>query len=732
MSELDTIEMYKKQKINLVGIPKGCGKRLQISGGWQKYQTEMCTSEIAPDQDFAVILGKSSDNLIVFDFDETDDIELLNAVLSNCLNRTLVVRTGDGYHMYAKVRGELPDNLFLEKGNKGMEVKSHGTYVIGASCNHYDKDENNQQFMTGKKYNIISNTRTIIEIPANGNEIIHQLEALGWKSKSKISKETGHVLTTPTKELEKGNWAPGERYGNGFKLALRRFHMNWEYEDILNEAFRLNKTCNPPHNETEVERWVSDAHNQFEKNKADPNNTYFKEKTDEDKKASLDILANAISEDFRFCTMYDNEEIVVYDTIKGVYIRDKGASIIKEECEKRVKGCDTKVRNEILNKIKAQTFVDRTSFDKDPDVMTWDNCQLKISTLQSKALSANNLTFVKVPLTFLPDMEIKDDYSIEDIQQILKGTKFLEFVESCFTINDRLQVPDFYNVLEMMASCFLKTPKLQKAFMNIGSGANGKSVLLSYLSHLLGKDNLSSESVHELANDAFSPVNLYGKLANIVADIEHDELKNTGTLKKIIGGDSISGNQKYQKKFSFVAYAKCIFSCNRMPKTSDQSDGWFRRWVIINWQKQFVDEQADPDLLKKLTENTDEVTKVANLLIRLARNLNARGRLLHAPSWSQTKKTWNDAADHVLQFMQQMCTSIEGEMTPKRKMYEVYKEWCYAKEFDPLNIKQFGASFSQFYDDHQGRGEGTINQRVWLDVDVKDMYKQEGLDESET
>jgi putative DNA primase/helicase len=731
MSEISAVDNYRRQKINCVPIPKGCGKRLLIVGGWQRYQNEICTLPIPQDQDFSVILGKISDNLIVLDIDDCDDINEVLKILPDGLKITWIVRTGTGYHIYIKLSGDLPPNLYLHNGKYGLEVKSHGTYVIGASSEHYDKDEDGQQYKTGKIYTTISSTTDIAKLKADGKQIVAKLEELGWKPKASISLETGHVQTTPTSELEKGNWTPGERYGNGFKLALRRFHMGWEYEDVLNEAFRLNNTCNPAHNEAEVERWVSDAHTQFQKNKADPDNTYFKPKDEKDKKPSLDEIADAITNDFKFCTMYDNEEIVVYDEVKGVYIRDKGASVIKEECEKRVKACDNQTRNEIIGKIKAQTFVERTSFDSDPDVLTLDNCQVKISTLQTKQLSHNNLTFVKLPVSFQDTMPIKDEYTIDEIQEILKGTKFLEFIESCFTIEGKLLKDSVYNVLEMMASCFMKTPKLQKAFMNLGSGANGKSVMLSYLSHLLGKDNLSSESIHDLANSEFSPVGLYGKLANIVADIEHDELKHTGTLKKVIAGDSIKGNQKYQKAFNFVAYAKCIFSCNRMPKTVDQSDGWFRRWVIINWPKQFTGAEIDPDMLSKLTSNEDEKNLVANLLLRMARNLNNRGRILHAPNWGQTKRTWNDAADHVMQFEKQMCTAVEGENTTKRKMYETYKEWCYAKEYDPLTIKQFGESFSQFYDDHQEKVEG-LNQRVWLDVDVKNMYKQEGLDESET
>ena len=67
---------------------------------------------------------------------------------------------------------------------------------------------------------------------------------------------------------------------------------------------------------------------------------------------------------------------------------------------------------------------------------------------------------------------------------------------------------------------YLITPdnSLQRAFMFLGRGANGKSTLLNLVVALLGPQNVSAIPLHKLDEDRFASAELYGKLANVFAD----------------------------------------------------------------------------------------------------------------------------------------------------------------------------------------------------------------------
>jgi putative DNA primase/helicase len=53
-----------------------------------------------------------------------------------------------------------------------------------------------------------------------------------------------------------------------------------------------------------------------------------------------------------------------------------------------------------------------------------------------------------------------------------------------------------------------------------GSGDNGKSVFLKLLKMFLGSENVSHASLQELSDDRFAAADMYGKLANICADLK--------------------------------------------------------------------------------------------------------------------------------------------------------------------------------------------------------------------
>ncbi|MGH1521700.1 MAG: phage/plasmid primase, P4 family [Nitrosopumilus sp.] len=734
MSDAAIKEIYKKQGINIVPIPKGSGKALNIKTGWSKYQYEMFTGEISQDHDFAVILGKISGNLIVLDFDNCDDINEINMMKSNVLNKTLVVRTGDGYHVYFRIK-ELPTqaNTFLSKGPYSMEVKGQGAYVVGASSNHYDKDESGLYVLTGKKYTVISNTTTICDVNATSQQLIEKLKNNGWIPKNQTT-GNGHHIITPTSELEKGNWSAGERYNNGFKLALRRFHMNWEYEEILNEAIKINNTCKPPHGNVEVERWVNDAHSQFQKNLKDPEQKYFgrpttTEDNDNDKKKKsnpkdlIETTVTTIQKEHNFKCLKDSDELLWFNG--KVYLPNVAEPLLKEECEKWIENCNTAARYEVINKIKAINYEDRENFDSDPDIQTVENCILNLKTLETREHNSSNLSCVMLPVSYYPT-NTKVTVDVEYVSSYLKNTLFLKYLASCFTINEKLDQAQFFTVLEVMACCLIKR-QFDKAFMFIGSGSNGKSVLLDYIESILGEENVSNITIHDIELERFSKAELFGKMANVFADIESNELRKTGNLKVIISGDSITAEKKHRHPFKFRPYTKLIFSANRFPYVHDQSDGFFRRFVIVEWKRQFLGEEKDTQLREELIKNKEEKNKVFSLLVMIARNLSRRGRFKYEDNIEKLREQWNQHSDPIIQFINEVVVEQEDCIVSKREAYSRYCDFCVEKEIPYVTIKKFGMIFGEYYETDQRKDSSGINKKFWIDIKLRVPHIQERL-----
>jgi D5 N terminal like/Family of unknown function (DUF5906) len=124
-------------------------------------------------------------------------------------------------------------------------------------------------------------------------------------------------------------------------------------------------------------------------------------------------------------------------------------------------------------------------------------------------------------------------------------------------------------VWELIGYLMYSGNPLHKAVMLMGSGCNGKGTLLRVLTALLGARNVTSVSLHDLANTRFTTVSVFGKIANIAGDIDATYLESTARFKAITGQDTISAEHKGRDRFDFSPWAVPVFSANKIPPSSD-------------------------------------------------------------------------------------------------------------------------------------------------------------------
>jgi putative DNA primase/helicase len=128
---------------------------------------------------------------------------------------------------------------------------------------------------------------------------------------------------------------------------------------------------------------------------------------------------------------------------------------------------------------------------------------------------------------------------------------------------------------------------VQQSIWFKGAGGNGKSTLILAIQHMLGLNNTASVSVEEMETDKFAVADLYGKLANLCADNPSTKLDSSAMFKRVSGGDHVRAQRKYGQPFVFHPFCKLLFSGNSAPQSKDGSHAFFRRWVIVPFEKSF-------------------------------------------------------------------------------------------------------------------------------------------------
>jgi P4 family phage/plasmid primase-like protien len=146
---------------------------------------------------------------------------------------------------------------------------------------------------------------------------------------------------------------------------------------------------------------------------------------------------------------------------------------------------------------------------------------------------------------------------------------------------------------EIIAYCCLRDYPLHRIFLLIGSGSNGKGTYLRLLNNFIGNDNIASTEMDLLINNQFHITKLHKKLCCQMSETNFQALKNTSMLKRLSGGDLIGFEYKNKKPFDDYNYAKILIATNSLPITHDKTDGFYRRWVIVDFNTQFS-EKTNP------------------------------------------------------------------------------------------------------------------------------------------
>jgi len=384
------------------------------------------------------------------------------------------------------------------------------------------------------------------------------------------------------------------------------------------------------------------------------------------------IMKNTI-----FKTLEDTREILFYEN--GIY-KSGGHTLIETQCESMVPDCSTHDTREILNKIKRNTYVSRDSFDNYPNLLNLKNGILDIQTGKVCDHSPEYLFRIQFPISY--------DRNAGPVNYM----KFL--MGSLEDVKNRTKA------IEAFATLLIPNFKLEKMFINVGEGANGKSTYLETIENFIGGSNVSNVSIHELAKDKNLKAELDGMLANIHTDISRKEIPELGSVKALISGDSITVHKKHQQPFKLKNKAKLFFSCNQLPELGEDGHATFRRLYLIEWNKIFTDDgpnQTNLNLLKELTTE-QELSGILNLLIKVAQRIKKNGKLSYDEKTPELRSKWGENANPIGGFLETRLEQDNVTKTPKIEIYGAYQHWCQRKGITPKSNKVFNERLSHYFE----------------------------------
>lgn len=287
-------------------------------------------------------------------------------------------------------------------------------------------------------------------------------------------------------------------------------------------------------------------------------------------------------------------------------------------------------------------------------------------------------------------------------------------------MNESLPADQVNLVQEMFGYFLVPVTRAQKCFLIVGEAGAGKSVLLLILNEiLLGKENVSNVTWQAL-NDRFKTAELFGKLANIFADLPTKNIDDNGIFKALVGEDYLTVERKNKNPFSFRSYARLLFSCNSIPRNyGDKSDGFYRRLIIIRFTHAVAEAKRDPDLLDKLRNESDGIFLWA--LEGLKRLMNNNFKFSITETNIQELQRYKEDSNSVLAFVTEWCELDASAETPRSEIYNQYKAYCDRCGMSPYSQKSFNNELETAYPQLVRGTDNLGKRRTWKGIKLQEI-----------
>jgi len=724
-------------EIRFVLLEKGGKKPFEL--GWQNKNINHNSVEfwehIERGGNYGV-MGGGDKNLIIIDFDN----EKLQEELIKKLPKTFTVKTGSGLlHKYYFSDGSDSFKIWDEDLNTLADVQGIGKQVVGAGSIHPN----------GNEYEVVDDSEIAYLDYAEIKALLIPYDKKPKKEKIEFEKPVGDfqdefierikseisiekVLSSFGVDTSQNPTACLFHASKGGKcLGFQRdvahcFHCDgsWNIFSFVKEANKCDfKTAleyladlGGLRGELEESRrkYLKSKQQEKESEYSDLRFDFISLLVSKERDKATELIVKFIEDNNYIYTTKDDIKSEMWIYKDGIY-KPEGKSEIKELIRKVLgEVYNSNICNRIIEKIEADTFIDHDKFFQTNylDEVPVENGILNIFTKQITPFNPEKVFFNKLPIKYDPDAICPN---------------ILQFLADVLKDVDDVQV-----VLELFGFCLLKEYRIEKAIMFVGKGRNGKSKTLELIKRFIGVENCCSVTLNALNENSFSVSELHGKMVNLAGDLSNDSLKETGMFKETVGRDVISAKRKFLRDLIFVNYAKHLFACNELPRVYDLSDGFWTKWVLLEFPYKFItqnemdtldDEEKvnkkilDPDIIEKITSPL-EMSGLLNVALESLNRILENRDFSYSVGTKEIKELWIRQSDSFSAFcMDCVEENYNGEIS-KRDLRSAFFQYCKKHNLKGTSDKSIRITLENRYGvyDNQNFGDGS---RYWKGISLK-------------
>lgn len=265
---------------------------------------------------------------------------------------------------------------------------------------------------------------------------------------------------------------------------------------------------------------------------------------------------------------------------------------------------------------------------------------------------------------------------------------FLAFLEGIFR-DDVDKADKVAFVQEFFGACLLGiAPVYQRCVYGIGGGDNGKSRVADILLGCFPEGTTSAIPPQDFGQE-YRRALLVGIRLNAVGELPDRDIMASEAFKAIVAGDPIVGRVIRESPVMFRPIAGHYFAANKLPGSTDHTDGFWRRPVVLTFNRSFkTDPTRDPEIHTRILAT--ERPAIVSWLISGAARLVKSTRYTIPPSHEAALAKWRKEADQVALFVDAETRANDGRGTGAADLYSAYVAWAQRNGHRPVASNTFG------------------------------------------
>jgi phage/plasmid-associated DNA primase len=182
-------------------------------------------------------------------------------------------------------------------------------------------------------------------------------------------------------------------------------------------------------------------------------------------------------------------------------------------------------------------------------------------------------------------------------------------------------------------------------------------------------------------------------LLNVVSELPEADILDSESWKSVVDGSTMTGREIRQSPFTFRPVAGHVAAANRLPGTSDQTHGFWRRHIIVMFSRIFADHEQNPNLADEILKT--ETPAIVAWMLNGAQRVISNGVYTVPESSAKALAKWRAQADQVRAFTDDWTERLpldahvtEGE--PADHLYKSYRMWAAENGHRPVASNTFG------------------------------------------